>query len=64
MRVVDEINQTVTGIATAIEESTESVTDVTEHANALVEDISAVTNEMGENKAIAEVLHAETERFV
>ncbi len=64
MQVVDEINQTVNGIATAIEESAESVTDVTEHANALVEDISAVTDEMGENKAIAETLHAETERFV
>ncbi len=64
MHAVDEINRTVSGIATAIEESTESVTDVTEHANALVEDINAVTDEMGENKAIAEVLHAETERFM
>ncbi len=62
--VVDEINRTVNGIATAIEESAESVNDVTGHANALVEDINAVANEMGENKAIAEVLHAETERFV
>lgn len=62
--MVDEINQTVSGIATAIEESAQSVTDVTEHANSLVEDINAVADEMGENKAIAEVLHAETERFV
>ena len=30
----------------------------------LVEDVNAVADEMGENKAIAEVLHAETERFV
>ena len=62
--MVDEINQTVNGIAIAIEESAQSVTDVTEHANSLVEDVNAVANEMGENKAIAEALHAETERFV
>lgn len=62
--MVDEINQTVNGIAIAIEESAQSVTDVTEHANSLVEDVNAVANEMGENKAIAETLHAETERFV
>lgn len=62
--MVDEINQTVNGIAIAIEESAQSVTDVTEHANSLVEDVNAVADEMGENKAIAEVLHAETERFV
>ncbi len=64
MRMVDDINGTVSGITTAIEESTKSVTDVTEHTNSLVEDINTVTDEMGENKAIAEVLHAETERFV
>lgn len=62
--MVEEINQTVNGIAIAIEESAKSVSDVTEHANVLVEDVNAVTNEMGENKAIAEALHAETERFV
>lgn len=64
LQVVDEINQTVNGIAVAIEESAESVADVTEHANMLVEDINTVADEMGENKAVAEVLHAETERFV
>ena len=64
LQVVDEINQTVNGIAVAIEESAESVADVTEHANMLVEDINTVVDEMGENKAVAEVLHAETERFV
>ena len=64
MREVDDINQTVSGIATAIEESAKSVTDVTEHTNVLVTDINTVASEMGENKAIAEVLHAETERFI
>ena len=64
MREVDDINRTVSGIATAIEESAKSVTDVTEHTNMLVTDINTVANEMGENKAIAQVLHAETERFV
>jgi len=64
LQMVDEINQTVNGIATAIDESAKSVTDVTEHTNALVEDINSVANEMGENKAIADVLHAETERFM
>lgn len=61
---VDEINQTVSGIATAIEESAASVNDVTEHAGRLVEDINTVADEMKENKEIAEVLHAETEHFV
>jgi len=64
LQMVDEINQTVNGIATAIDESAKSVTDVTESTNALVGDINSVADEMGENKAIAEVLHAETERFV
>ena len=64
LQMVDEINQTVNGIATAIDESAKSVTDVTEHTNALVEDINSVADEMEENQAVAEVLHAETERFV
>ncbi len=64
MHLVDDINQTVSGIATAIEESAQSVTDVTEHANELVLDINAVADEMGENQAVAETLHAETERFI
>ena len=64
LQLVNEINQTVNGIATAIDESAKSVSDVTEHTNALVEDINTVTDEMGENKAIADVLHAETERFM
>ncbi|MBQ8847064.1 MAG: methyl-accepting chemotaxis protein, partial [Lachnospiraceae bacterium] len=62
--MVNEINRTVNGIATAIDESAKSVTDVTESTNTLVTDINSVSDEMGENKAIAEVLHAETERFV
>lgn len=62
--MVDEINQTVNGIATAIEESAQGVNDVTGHANSLVEDVNAVADEMEENKAIAEILHAETERFI
>ncbi len=64
LQMVDEINQTVNGIAIAIEESAKSVTDVTEHTNTLVEDINSVADEMGENKEIAETLHAETERFI
>ena len=64
LQLVNEINQTVNGIATAIDESAKSVSDVTEHTNTLVEDINTVTDEMGENKAIAAVLHAETERFM
>lgn len=61
---VDEIDRTVNGIATAIDESARSVTDVTEHTNTLVTDINTVTDEMEENKAIADVLRTETERFV
>ncbi len=64
MQLVDEINETVSGIATAIEESAASVSDVTGSANALVTDINTVADEMEENKAVAEALHAETERFM
>jgi len=64
MHAVDEINETVNGIAIAIDESAQSVTDVTEHANVLVEDINTVADEMDDNKAVADALHAETERFV
>lgn len=64
MRSVDEINETVNGIAIAIDESAQSVTDVTEHANVLVEDINTVADEMDDNKAVADALHAETERFL
>lgn len=64
LHLVDDINETVSGIAVAIEESAQSVNDVTGHTNGLVEDINMVTDEMGENKAVADVLHAETERFI
>ncbi len=63
-RLVDDITQTVGNIATAIEGSAECVSGVTENANILAEDITVVANEMDENKAIADVLHTETERFI
>jgi len=63
-RLVDEITDTVGGIADAIEESTGSVTDVTVNTNALADDIQVVADEMEESKAIAETLYSETDRFV
>lgn len=62
--LINEITETVDGIAVAIEESATSVADVTDHANGLVVDINAVSEEMEENRKIADALYAETERFV
>ena len=63
-KLVDSINGTVSGIATAIEGSTECVADTATHTAVLAEDIKVVADEMNENKVIADELYAETEKFV
>lgn len=62
--LVDNITGTVGNITLAIEDSTKCVSDVTDNATVLAEDVSAVADEMQENKAIANELLAETERFL
>lgn len=62
--LVDNINGTVSNIATAIEGSAECVTDAATNTATLAEDVKAVADEMNENKVIADELYSETERFV
>lgn len=63
-KLVDNINGTVSTIATVIESSTACVTDVATNTAVLAEDVKAVADEMNENKVIADELYSETERFV
>lgn len=62
--LVDNINETISNIAIAIEGSAECVTDAATNTATLAEDVKVVADEMKENKTIAEALYAETERFV
>lgn len=62
--MVDGVTNTVGEIAVAIEDSTKSVTEVTESATVLAQEIDGVADEMKESKTVADVLHAETEKFV
>lgn len=63
-RLVDNINETISNIAVAIEGSAECVTDAATNTATLAEDVKVVADEMTENKTIADALYAETERFV
>ena len=63
-QLVDNINETVSNIAVAIEGSAECVTDAATNTATLAEDVKVVADEMQENKTIADALYAETERFV
>ncbi len=62
--LVDDITKTVENITTAIEDNTKNVSDVTENANLLSEDIKVIADEMKENKAIADRLYKETQKFI
>ena len=62
--IVDDISRTMGEIAIAVEGSADSVSDVTESANTLAQEIEHVSVEMDENKTIANTLHSETERFI
>lgn len=61
--LVDGVTHMVGEIAIAIEDSTKSVTEVTESATVLAEEIDVVADEMKDNKAVADALHAQTVRF-
>lgn len=63
-QLVDNINETVSNIAVAIEGSAECVTDAATNTATLAEDVKVVADEMKENKIIADALYSETERFV
>ena len=63
-KLVNNINETISNIAVAIEGSAECVTDAATNTATLAEDVKVVADEMMENKTIAEALFAETERFV
>lgn len=62
--MVDGVTNTVGEITIAIEDSTKSVTEVTESATVLADQINVVADEMRESKAVADALHAETEKFI
>jgi methyl-accepting chemotaxis protein len=63
-KLVDNINGTVSGIASVVENSAECVIDAAGNTAALAEDIKAVADEMDENKAIADELYSETAKFI
>ncbi|MBQ7358860.1 MAG: methyl-accepting chemotaxis protein [Lachnospiraceae bacterium] len=61
--LVDSVTHMVGEITIAIEDSTKSVTEVTESATVLAEEIDVVADEMKDNKAVADALHAQTVKF-
>ena len=63
-KLVDNINGTVSGIASVVENSAECVIDAAGNTAALAEDIKAVTDEMDDNKVIADELYTETAKFI
>lgn len=63
-QLVDNINATISDIATAIEGSAACVTDAATNTAVLAEDVKAVAEQMNDNKTIADDLYAETEKFV
>jgi methyl-accepting chemotaxis protein len=54
--LVDNINETISGIAVAIEDSTVCVTDAATNTSGLAGEVKAVADEMNENKVIADEL--------
>ena len=60
----EHISNMVSNISISIEGSTECVADVTGSVTELAEDVKVVSNEMLENKRIADKLYNETEKFV
>ena len=63
-QLVDNINGTISNIATAVEGSAECVTDAATNTAVLAEDVKVVADEMNQNKIIADELYSETERFI
>lgn len=62
--VVSEITDSIQGIASAIEESTNAVTMAAMNTNDLVEGISEISRQMEDNSSIAIQLKGEADRFV
>ena len=63
-QLVENINYSINGIATAVDESTKGVSEVAMNTNDLVREISQVTEAMDDNKKIAVSLNTETEHFI
>ena len=63
LKIMQEISEAVSGIATAIEESALGVTNATENTSTLVSNIEIVNQEMGTNQQISQRLKQEADRF-
>ncbi len=63
-RLVENINYSINGIATAVDESTKGVSEVAMNTNDLVREITQVTEAMDDNKKIAISLNSQTENFI
>ena len=63
LKIMQEISEAVSGIATAIEESALGVTSATENTSTLVSNIEIVNQEMGTNQQISQRLKQEADRF-
>ena len=62
--LVARINEMVSDISVAIDGSAQCVTGVANNAMLLVDDVKVVSDEMVENKGIADKLYSEIEKFV
>ena len=62
--LVARINEMVSDISVAIDGSAQCVTGVANNALLLVDDVKVVSDEMVENKSIADKLYSEIEKFV
>jgi hypothetical protein len=62
-QLVENINDTISNIAIAIESSAQCVTDAATNTATLAEDVKVVADEMNENRVIADKLYSETEKF-
>lgn len=63
-RLVENINYSINGISTAVDESTKRVSEVAMNTNDLVREITQVTEAMDDNKKIAVSLNSQTENFI
>ena len=59
-----QMTESIEGINRAVEESANGVTDAAVNIDSLVQSIATVTEQMDENKSVAEALKAESDSFV
>ena len=63
-QLMDSITESINGINSAVDESTNGTANVAANTSDLVRDIGEIANAMGDNKQIAGTLTEEAERFV